>query len=38
LVADYRVNGMGVSGNVTALTDRVVFLEGIVAALVAKSA
>jgi len=38
LVQDYSVNGVGISGNVTALTDRVVFLEGIVAALVAKSA
>ena len=38
LVADYRVNGTGVSSSVSALADRVVFLEGIVAALVAKSA
>ena len=38
LVADYRENGVGVSGNVSALADRVVFLEGVVAALVAKSA
>ena len=38
LVADYRVNGTGVSSSVSALADRVVFLEGVVAALVAKSA
>ena len=38
LVQDDRVNGMGVSSSVSALADRVVFLEGIVAALVAKSA
>jgi len=36
LVADYRVNGTGVSASVSALTDRVVFLEGIIASLVAK--
>ena len=38
LVADYRVNGSGVSSSVSALTDRVVFLEGVIAMLVAKSA
>ena len=38
LVADYRVNGSGVSSNVSALADRVVFLEGVVTMLVAKSA
>lgn len=38
LVADYRVNGVGVSSSVSALAARVVFLEGVVAALVAKYA
>ena len=38
LVADYRTNGSTVSGSVSALTDRVVFLEGVVAALVARYA
>lgn len=38
LVADYRLNGTGVSSSVSALAARVVFLEGVVAALVAKSA
>ena len=38
LVADYRVNGMGVSSSVSALADRVLFLEGVIADLVARSA
>ena len=38
LVQDYRVNGMGVSSSVSALADRVLFLEGVIADLVAKSA
>ena len=38
LVADYRVNGSGVSSSVSALADRVLFLEGVIADLVAKSA
>ena len=38
LVADYRVNGTGVSSSVSALADRVLFLEGVIADLVAKSA
>lgn len=38
LVADYRVNGASVSSSVSALTDRVVFLEGVIADLVARSA
>ena len=38
LVADYRVNGSGVSNSVSALADRVLFLEGVIADLVAKSA
>jgi hypothetical protein len=37
LVADYRVNGSGVSSSVSALTDRVAYLEGVIAMLVAKS-
>lgn len=36
LVADYRVNGTGVSANVSALEARVVFLEGVISQLVAK--
>jgi len=36
LVADYRVNGTGVSASVGALEARVVFLEGVIAQLVAK--
>jgi len=37
LVADYRLNGSGVSSSVSALTDRVTYLEGVIAMLVAKS-
>ena len=37
LVADYRINGSGVSSSVSALTDRVAYLEGVIAMLVAKS-
>jgi hypothetical protein len=37
LVADYRVNGQGVSGSVSALAERVAFLEGVIADLVARS-
>lgn len=37
LVADYRVNGGTVSSSVSALTDRVAYLEGVIAMLVAKS-
>ena len=37
LVADYRVNGSGVSSSVSALTDRVAFLEGVIADLVART-
>lgn len=36
LVADYRVNGTGLTGNINALEARVVFLEGIISQLVAK--
>lgn len=36
LVADYRINGNSVSANVNALEARVVFLEGVIAQLVAK--
>jgi len=37
LVADYRLNGSGVSSSVSALTDRVAYLEGVITMLVAKS-
>lgn len=37
LVADYRTNGSGVSSSVSALTDRVAYLEGVITMLVAKS-
>jgi hypothetical protein len=37
LVADYRLNGSSVSGSVSALTDRVAYLEGVIVMLVARS-
>lgn len=36
LVQDYRSNGVNITGSVSALTARVVFLEGVIAQLVAK--
>lgn len=38
LVSDYRLNGTGVSSSVSALEARVLFLEGVIADLVAKTA